>query len=151
MSQTVHRCPCVFDTVARCGTCGGCHCLRVSADTPLTALRRAPSAPGQDHELTWLCMQVSCMGIVYGNFTAPVADWVCGGLSRSESSAACDTGHRRKGSVWLRAWQVLDTLPSHPPPPPPKGDTIPGLGKCRAYVATFARCNPFVGPVSQSA
>ena len=26
-------CPCVSDTVARCGTCGGCHCVWVSADT----------------------------------------------------------------------------------------------------------------------
>ena len=64
MSQTVHHCPCVSDTVARCGTCSGCHCSRVNADTPLTALRRDPTAPSQDHELTWLCMCMS-MGIVY--------------------------------------------------------------------------------------
>ena len=30
-----------------------CHCLRVSADTPLTARRRAHSAPGQYHEMSW--------------------------------------------------------------------------------------------------
>ena len=42
MSRTVHHCPCVSDTVARRGTCGGCHRLRVSAAAPLTALCRAP-------------------------------------------------------------------------------------------------------------
>ena len=41
MSPTVHRCPCVSDPVARCGTCSGYHCTWVSADKPLTALRRA--------------------------------------------------------------------------------------------------------------
>ena len=45
MSRAVRRCPCVSDTVARCGTCSSCRCLRVSADTPLTALRRAPAPP----------------------------------------------------------------------------------------------------------
>ena len=45
MSRTVHHCACVSDTVAHCGTCGGCHCLRVSADTPLTALHRASVPP----------------------------------------------------------------------------------------------------------
>ena len=49
-SRTVHRRPCVSDTVARCGTCGGCHCVRVSADTPPTALRRASVPARQDHE-----------------------------------------------------------------------------------------------------
>jgi hypothetical protein len=29
MSQTGHHCLCVSDTVAHCGVCGGCHCLRV--------------------------------------------------------------------------------------------------------------------------
>ena len=28
-------------TVAGCGTCSDCHCLQMSADTPMTALRRA--------------------------------------------------------------------------------------------------------------
>ena len=52
------------------------------------ALRRAPSAPGQDHELTWLCMHACvCTGIVCGSFTAPVSDWVCGGLCGFKSSA----------------------------------------------------------------
>ena len=41
MSGTVHHCPCVSDTVTRSRTCGGCHCLRVHADTPLTAFHRA--------------------------------------------------------------------------------------------------------------
>ena len=41
MSRTVHHCPCVSNTVAHCGTCSGCHCWRVSAHSPLTALRRA--------------------------------------------------------------------------------------------------------------
>ena len=40
MSRTVHHCPFVSNPVARCVTCG-CHCLRVSADTALTALGRA--------------------------------------------------------------------------------------------------------------
>ena len=43
--RTVHRCPGVSDTVARCGTCGGCHCVRGSADTPPPALRRASVPP----------------------------------------------------------------------------------------------------------
>ena len=37
--------------------CNGCDSW-VSADTPLTALRRAPVPPGQAHELTWLCVGV---------------------------------------------------------------------------------------------
>ena len=58
MSCAVHHCPCVFYTVPRCGTCGGCHCLRVSADTPLTALHRASVPPSQDYDLIWLCVCV---------------------------------------------------------------------------------------------
>ena len=41
MSRTVHHRPCVSDTVALCGACGGCRCVRVSAEPPPTALRRA--------------------------------------------------------------------------------------------------------------
>ena len=44
MPRTVHHCTCVSDTVARCGTCSGCHCRRVPADTRLTAYHMA-SAP----------------------------------------------------------------------------------------------------------
>ena len=93
MSWTVHRCPCVSDT-----------------DTPLTALRRAPSAPGQDHDLAWLCMHVcKCTGIVCGNFTAPVSDWACGGLWGSES---------RAGQPATRATDVPQYLmAAHIPPP----------------------------------
>ena len=65
ISRTVHHCPCASDTVAHCGTCSGCRCLRVSADTPQTALRRAsgvcpppiltdPEAP----EVLWQSCQV---------------------------------------------------------------------------------------------
>ena len=58
MCRTVHYCLCVSDTQACCVTCSGCHCLRVSADTP------------QDHKFEWLRMHVS-------GFTAPR---VCSGL-----------------------------------------------------------------------
>ena len=93
----------------------------MSAETPPTALRRAPTAASHDHDLRRLCMCMGMgMGSVYQNFTAPVSDWVCGGLSGSESSggAACNTGHRRSESAWPSAWRVLDTTT---PPPPPVG------------------------------
>ena len=34
------------------------NCVWVSTDTPLTALCRPPTAPGQDFELAWLCVCV---------------------------------------------------------------------------------------------
>ena len=45
MSRTVHRCPCVSDTVGRRGTCSGCHGARVSAGT-LSRLVQARACPG---------------------------------------------------------------------------------------------------------
>ena len=55
----------VSPTVARCGTRSDYHCLPVRTDTPLTAWRRAPSAPGQDHEMTsCVCVCVCvCVGL----------------------------------------------------------------------------------------
>ena len=135
MSRTVHRCPCVSDTVARCGTCAGCHCVRVSA--PLTALRRAPGAPGQSPESTWLCMHVCmCMGIVCGSYTAPVSDWVCGGLCGSESSAGQPMVRATDrlgllGYVPVRCWTF-----SHPflSPPPPQQTKVTIVGKNVIYI-----------------
>ena len=48
--------PCVSDIVARPGPCARGQCLRVSAETPPAALRMA-ALPGQDHELTSLCVR----------------------------------------------------------------------------------------------
>ena len=45
MSQTVHHCPYVSNTVAHYRTSCGCPCLWLGVDTPLIALRRAPVCP----------------------------------------------------------------------------------------------------------
>ena len=64
MSRIVLHCPCVSGAVAHCGTCSGCRCVRMSADAPLTALRRAPVPAGHAHAFTRLCMRVCmCMGM----------------------------------------------------------------------------------------
>ena len=57
MSRTVHRRLCASAAAARCGTCSDCHCLRVSADTPLTALRGARHAPrsGPWNDMVCVC------------------------------------------------------------------------------------------------
>ena len=79
-----------LNTVARCGTCGGCHCRRVSADTPLTAWRRPPSAPGQAHTLTQFCTHVHghCVWKFHceGSLQDPAPSWTeaCG--------VACEVG-----------------------------------------------------------
>ena len=106
MSRTVHRRPC------------GCHCVRVSADAPPTALRGAPTAPGQDHELTW-CVRVHghrvwelhCAGRGLG---VRWSVWL-----RVQRGAPYGTGHRRIGSVWPRALAGVghSPIPSHPPVP----------------------------------
>ena len=62
------------------------------------------------------------MGIGGGNFTAPVSDWVCGGLRGSESSTGqpavqATHGLGLLGCVPVRCWTPI---PSHPPPPPPR-------------------------------
>ena len=82
MSRTVHRRLCASAAVARCGTCSDCHCLRVSADTPLTALRGARHAPRSGPWNDMVCVYVRECGpeapgvtptrvpkCVYGNFT----------------------------------------------------------------------------------
>ena len=56
---------------------------------------------------------------------------------RVQRGAACDTGHRHKGSVWLRAWQVLDTLPSHPPTQ--RSPEAAPVGWCAGSVAVGGR------------
>ena len=75
MSWTVHHCPRVSDTVAHRGTCGGCHCLCTSADTPLTALRRASVPPVRtmnEHgcvclcACAWACVGLHCAGVTQG-------------------------------------------------------------------------------------
>ena len=59
MSRTVHRRLCASAAAARCGTCSDCHCLRVSADTPLTALRGARHAPrsGPWNDMVCVCVR----------------------------------------------------------------------------------------------
>ena len=58
MSRTVHRSLCASAAAARCGTCSNCHCLRVSADTPLTALCGARHAPrsGPWNDMVCVCV-----------------------------------------------------------------------------------------------
>ena len=64
MSRTVHHRLCASAAAARCGTCGDCHCLRVSADTPLTALRGARHAPrsGPWNDMVCVCVCV-CVSV----------------------------------------------------------------------------------------
>ena len=51
---------------------------------------------------------------------------------RVQRGATCDTTSRYEYSAWLCAWQVLDTLPSHPIPSPP-WTTPPIAGKNEIY------------------
>ena len=61
MSRSVHCRLCASAAAARCGTCSDRHCLRVSADTPLTALRGARHAPrsGPWNDMVCVCVCVS--------------------------------------------------------------------------------------------
>ena len=106
-------------------TSGGCHCVRGSADTPPTAL---PRAPRQDREFTFGRACARAQASVMATSLRP-SDWVCGGLSRSASSAgqpatqAAD-GPSRPALVPGRRW----TLPSTPPNPPPPRQVGGGCG-----------------------
>ena len=99
MSRIVHLCLC------RCGTVWDVqhrHCLWVSLGTPLTAKRRAHSAPGQYHEITWcvcvcvcVCVWVCVKKVVVG-FTASGLPRVSGVLQhRVQRGGACDALHRQ--------------------------------------------------------
>ena len=61
MSRTVHRRLCASAASTRCGTCSDRHCLQVSADTPLIALRGARHAPrsGPLNDMECVCVCVS--------------------------------------------------------------------------------------------
>ena len=162
---TVHHCTRVSDAVARVGTCGGCHCLRVSADTPPTALRRASSAPSQGHKLTWFvcaCVHVHghrvwklhCAGLGLGLW------WVL--WLPVHRGAAYGTGHRRTRSVGLRAHhpppgrcpRLIRSLPSaktsSPKPPDrssaPRGPSAPSLFQRPFSHALYHRSMPITGP-----
>ena len=75
MSRNMYHCPCVFDTVAHCGTCSGCHRVRMSVDTPLTTV--GPRCPRFGPSMVvYAC--VHSHGHVPG-FTAPGSPSVCGG------------------------------------------------------------------------
>ena len=133
MSGTVHRRLCASAAAARCGTCSDCHCLRVSADTPLTALRGARHAPrsGPWNDMVCVCVR-ECgpeapdvtdqgpQGVWVWKLHPPVSDWVSGGLRGSESSArqpvaqAADTWGR-PGDVSGRCWTHSHPIPSSPP------------------------------------
>ena len=117
-----------------------CHCLRVSADTPRSAKRRAHSAPGQYHETTWcvcVCVCVHDDGTQGGDTQCAVRSRVCRDslrLGRRPGSAvscyprvqrggACAalTGqpqgnrarHFRPRQYWC--WTHFHPIPSHPP------------------------------------
>ena len=79
MSRTVHHCPCVSDTVARCGTCSGYHCWRASADSPLTALCRASVPPWSGPcigMVVWVGGCACAWGMCWAGLGSPGA---CGG------------------------------------------------------------------------
>ena len=106
MSRTVHRRLCASAAAARCGTCSDCHCLRVSTDTPLTALRGARHAPRSGPWNDMVCVCVRECGpeapdvtptrvpkeCGYGNFTRRLGlgQWWFAWL-RVQRAAACGT------------------------------------------------------------
>ena len=131
MSGTVHRRLCALAAAARCGTCSDCHCLQVSADTPLTALRGARHAPrsGPWNDMVCVCVCVRECGLEAPDVTPTRVPKECGygnfpRRSRTGSVVVCVAPSPARGSLWhkplRRVWQVLDTLPSHPIPPFPR-------------------------------
>ena len=115
MSRTVHHCPCVC--LRHRGTLRDLWWLPLLAgERRLTALRRAPSAPGQAHEVTCLCMhrvhghghrvwKLHCPGLRLGVWWFV---WL-----RVQRGAAYGTGRRRTGSVGLRSYSPIHHPHTH--------------------------------------
>ena len=130
MSRTAHHCPCVSHTVAHCGSCGGCHCVQASADTPLTALRRA-SVP-LVRTVVYACVHVH--GHASG-FTASGSPRVCGGIVASGPTwgslrQVCHStcGEGASGTVKADGGHTPPPPPPGPCPPPPFGSIVWGVG-----------------------
>ena len=137
MSRTVHRRLCASAAAARCGTCSACHCLRVSADTPLTALRGARHAPrsGPWNDMVWVRVREcgpEAPGVTparvpkecgYGNFTRRSGTGsvvVCVAPSPARGSLWHKPLTRRVGLATCLAGVGHTPIPSHPSPRHPK-------------------------------
>ena len=122
MSQTVHHRPCASDTAAQRGTCSGCHRVRMSADTPPIALRRASGAPGHMNEHG----RVGTCAWAWAAFFAPslrrfrtgsVAVHGAPGPARGQPTVRATAGVGLSGYGPVACWAVSHPHP-HPGPPP---------------------------------
>ena len=105
MSRIVHRRLCASAAAARCGTCSDRHCLRVSADTALTALRGACHAPRSGPWNDMVCVCVRECGPEAPDVTLTRVPTECGygnftHRSRTGSVVVCVAPSPARGSLW---------------------------------------------------